>query len=89
MRRLPERLNITQVEYMEKRLAPYVTQSHINVILDLRDVKFMDCRMVGHLISVNRALQDKQSMLTLRNLTEHVKLLSDVLKLNRILNIET
>ncbi|MDE7073896.1 MAG: STAS domain-containing protein [Odoribacter sp.] len=85
---LPERLNISQVEYLEKCLAPFIAQSDIHLILDLHNVRLMDCRMVGYLVSVNKALQAKRSVLTLRHLTENVKLLINVLKISNLIHIE-
>lgn len=81
-------LNITQIENMKKRLHPWMKEPHIHLILDFQDVRLIDCRMIGFLIKLNRRLQANHSALTLRNLTEEVRFIFDILKLTSVIHIE-
>ena len=85
---LSARLNIIQVEDMKKRLSPFVEQSHIHIILDFQDVRMVDCSMIGFLVMFNRKLKVNHSVLTLRNLKGHAKLIFDTLKLSAVIHIE-
>lgn len=83
-----DRLNLNQVEYFQKLLRPWVTQQNMNIIFDLRHVRFIDCCAVGCLVSLNQIARKNDSLLSLCNLTGYVKILSDTLKLPDIINIQ-
>lgn len=73
---------------MKKRLLPWMKEPHIHLILDFQDVRLIDCRMIGFLIKLNQTLKANYSALTLRNLTEEVKFIFDILKLPSVIHIE-
>ena len=81
------RMNIAQITNMQARLYPLITQSGKEIILDLRNVLFMDCCAAGYLISMSRIARSNHTRLTLINLTPNVQLLTDTLKLSKIINI--
>ena len=84
---LEERLNINQINCLKKCLLPFTEQSEIHLILDVSRVCFMDCAMVGFLLTLHRKLQQKGSLLSLANLNRFVELLIDTLKLERFIHI--
>lgn len=80
-------LNIVHIADLQAQLYPLITQCDKEVVLDLRHVLFMDCCAVGCIISMHRVAQAHHTRLTLSNLKGNVKLLTETLKLSRILNI--
>ena len=88
LRCLTKRLNLNQVINIQENLFPFVIIPDIKVILDLQQVCFMDCCAINSLLTMNRIAQAKPTLLVLCNLTEHVRLLTDTLKLSHVLCIE-
>lgn len=82
------RLRVAQAPILQKSLFPLITQSGINIILDLRNVHFMDCCTVSCIISMCRIAQAHHSTITLCNLMGSVRLLADILKLSDIIDID-
>lgn len=82
------RLRVAQAPILQKSLFPLITQSGINIILDLRNVHFMDCCTVSCIISMCRIAKAHHSTLTLSNLTGSVRLLADILKLSDVIDID-
>lgn len=85
---LAPRLNIAQIDNIRKLLFPLITQPNKQIIMDLRRVDFMDCSAVGCIVSLDRIAHLHHSSIVLCNLTPHVKLLADILKLAHILAID-
>ncbi len=88
LRCLAKRLNLNQVINIQENLFPFVIIPDIKVILDLQQVHFMDCCAINSLLTMNRIAQANHTLLVLCNLTEHVRLLTDTLKLSHVLCIE-
>lgn len=80
-------LNIVHIADLQAQLYPLITQRNKEVVLDLRHVLFMDCCAVGCIISMHQVAQANHTLLTLSNLKGNVKLLTETLKLSRIINI--
>ena len=84
---LEDRLNISRINCLKKCLLPFTEPSEIHLILDLSRVCFMDCAVVGFLLSLNQQLRNKGSLLSLANLNRFVELLIDTLKIERFIPI--
>lgn len=82
------RLRVAQAPILQKSLFPLITQSGINIILDLRNVHFIDCCTVSCIITMCRIAQAHHSTITLCNLRGNVKILADILKLSDIIDID-
>lgn len=82
------RLNIAQVDNIRKSLFPLITQPNKQIIMDLRRVTSMDCSAVGCIVSLDRIARLHHSSIVLCNLTQHVKLLANILKLADIIYID-
>ena len=83
-----DRLNLCQINYIQKLLFPFITQPGQEIRLDLRHVRFMDCCAVGCLIRMNQIAQAHHTLLTLCNLRGNVKLLAETLKLSDIIKTD-
>lgn len=82
------RLNMSQVNNIQKKLLPLITQGHLQVILDLKNVHHVDCCAVSCFIILSRIANLNHSIFILRNLRGNVKLLANVLKLSQVINID-
>ena len=82
---LEERLNISQIEKMKKRLLPFINRSNVHIVLDLSRVLLMDCAMLGFLITYHQTLNKRNSTLSLYNPSEFVKLLIDSTKISEFI----
>lgn len=84
---IEKRLNINRIENLKKCLMPFVEQSDIHLILDLSQVCFMDCAMIGFLFTLNQQLRKRNSLLSLAHPNKFVVLLMDALQIEKFIHI--
>ena len=68
--------------------AGLIDEGHADVVLDLRDVAFMDSTGLGEFVTVMKQLQDRGGVLTLTAPTAHVRRMLAISGLDHLLRIE-
>lgn len=83
-----KRINLANAEKVQSCLTPIIGRLHTKVILDMHNIRFMDCEAINCLIRLTELAEENNSTFVLRNLSEHVQLLINTLQLSAVLHIE-
>lgn len=82
------RFNLANASKIENQLLRYVKKPDTHLVLDLQNIRFIDCKAVDSLLILAREAEKNHSTFTLCNLSEHVMLLLVTLRLSTVLRIE-
>lgn len=83
-----KRINLANAGKVQSCLTSIIQHLHTNVILDMHNIRFIDCEAINCLIRLTELAEENNSTFVLRNLSEHVQLLINTLQLSAVLHIE-
>lgn len=82
------RFNLANATKIQNQLVTYVKKPNTHLVLDLNNIRFMDCKAVNSLLILDKVAKNNHSTVTLCNPSAHVLLLLDTLRLSTVLHIE-
>ncbi|HDI51023.1 anti-anti-sigma factor [candidate division KSB1 bacterium] len=84
---LESRIDVGNAERFKKILADCTKKGHYDVVVDLRNVEFMDSSGLGALVFGLREIKHRHGELKVSGLSKHVSSMFKVTRLDRIFKI--
>lgn len=81
-----DELDASNVAEFKSAIAP-ILETHIELILDLSRMRFVDSSGLGAILSCYRQLRDKGGDLKLCGMTKHVRAVFELVRMHRIFDI--
>lgn len=79
-------LEVGSLEEFRKHMDEVIAEGRINLVLDLEETPFIDSSFLGELVKYYNSLTKRSGYLSLASLTDNVKKIFELTRLDKILN---